>query len=69
MIWLVVAGIAAGPVLKVIDPRLFEPIIPFFGAVALVSILAGGGVKLRISEVAEAALRVFFFGDAGIFIK
>ena len=68
MIWLVVAGIVAGPVLKVVDPKLFEPISPFFGAVALVSILAGGGVKLRISEVTEAAPRAFLLAMLGFFL-
>ena len=65
MIWLVVAGIVAGPVLKVIDPKLFEPILPFFGAVALVSILGGGGISLRISEVTEAAPRALLLAIFG----
>jgi cell volume regulation protein A len=59
MIWLVVAGIAAGPAFHIIEPEMFEPIIPFFGAVALIAILAGEGVNLRISEVSEAAPRAF----------
>ncbi|UCF90835.1 MAG: cation:proton antiporter [Desulfobacterales bacterium] len=65
MIWLVVTGIVAGPVFNIIQPALFKPIIPFFGAVALVSILAGGGLKLRISEVAEAAPRAFLLAILG----
>jgi cell volume regulation protein A len=65
MIWLVVAGIVAGPALHIIEPEMFKPIIPFFGAVALVAILAGGGVNLRISEVSEAAPRAFVLGILG----
>ena len=68
MIWLVVTGIVAGPVLKIIQPELFKPVIPFFGAVALVSILAGGGIKLRISEVAEAAPRAFALAILGFLL-
>ena len=68
VIWLVAAGIVAGPMLNIIQPEMFKPIIPFFGAVALVSILAGGGVKLRISEVTEAAQRAFILGISGFLL-
>ena len=68
VIWLVAAGIVAGPMLNIIQPEMFKPIIPFFGAVALVSILAGGGVKLRISEVTEAAPRAFLLGISGFLL-
>ena len=68
VIWLVAAGIVAGPALDIIHPEMFKPIIPFFGAVALVSILAGGGVKLRISEVTEAAPRAFLLGISGFLL-
>lgn len=65
MIWLVLAGIITGPVLEIIQPDIFKPAIPFFGAIALVSILAGGGVKLRISEVTEIAPRAFILALVG----
>ena len=68
VIWLVTAGIVAGPALHIIEPEMFKPIIPFFGAVALVSILAGGGVKLRISEVTDAAPRAFLLGVSGFLL-
>lgn len=68
VIWLVAAGIVAGPALHIIEPEMFKPIIPFFGAVALVSILAGGGLKLRISEVTEAAPRAFLLGILGFLL-
>ena len=65
MIWLVAAGIGVGPVLNVISPEMLKPVMPFFGAVALVSILAGGGLKLRIAEVTEAAPRAITLGLVG----
>lgn len=68
VIWLVVAGIVAGPALHIIQTEMFKPIIPFFGAVALVTILAGGGLKLRISEVKEAAPRAFLLGISGFLL-
>lgn len=68
MIWLVLAGIVVGPVFQVLDSHFLEPILPFFGAVALVSILAGGGLRLRISEVAEAAPRAFLLAVLGFLL-
>lgn len=68
MVWLVVFGIVAGPGLHISRPEMFEPIIPFFGAVALVSILAGGGAKLRISEVTQAAPRAFLLAILGFIL-
>lgn len=65
MVWLVAAGIVAGPVLKIISPDMLTPIMPFFGAIALIAILAGGGLKLRISEVTEAAPRAITLGFVG----
>ncbi len=62
MIWLVAAGIIAGPVLKLIKPEILTPALPFFGAIALIIILLGGGLKLRISDVADAAPRALFLG-------
>ena len=35
LVWMVLAGIIAGPVLGIISPELLEPTIPFFGAIAL----------------------------------
>lgn len=65
MVWLVAAGILAGPVLKVISVEMLAPVMPFFGAIALIAILAGGALKLRIAEVTEAAPRARVLGIVG----
>ncbi len=57
MIWLVLAGIVAGPVLHRVPLDMLTPVLPFFGAVALIVILGGGGLRLKIREVAKAAPR------------
>jgi len=68
MIWLVVAGILAGPLLGLIGPARLEPILPFFGAVALVVILMSGGLKLRFAEVRTAAPRAFLLSILGFLL-
>jgi cell volume regulation protein A len=65
MIWLVVAGIVDGPVLKLIKPEVLTPALPFFGAIALIIILLGGGLKFRIADVAAAAPRALTLGLVG----
>ncbi len=62
MIWLVVAGIVAGPVFKWVKPETLTPALPFFGAIALIVILLGGGLKFRIADVAAAAPRALTLG-------
>ncbi len=57
MLWLVLAGILAGPVFNLIPAEILLPILPFFGAVALIIILTSGGASLRLAEVAKAAPR------------
>jgi len=69
MIWLVAAGIVAGPVLKLINPVIFTPALPFFGAIALIIILLGGGLKFRIADVAGAAPRALTLGLVGFFFS
>jgi cell volume regulation protein A len=54
---LVLAGIIAGPVLGLIPPETLQPVVPWFGAIALVVILTGGGFGLNITEVARVAPR------------
>lgn len=44
MVWLVLAGVVAGPVLKLVPLGILMPVLPFFGAVSLIVIL-GGGVR------------------------
>ena len=65
VVWLVGAGIVAGPLLGIISPELLQPGIPFFGAIALTVILSGGAFRLQLSEVAAAAPRGVALGIAG----
>ncbi len=62
VVWLVVAGIVAGPMLGIVSPQLLQPGIPYFGAIALVVILSGGARRLRLSDVAVAAPRGIALG-------
>lgn len=55
IIWLVAAGILAGPVFGVVSADLLRPILPFFGAFALVTILSSGGLSLRVDELGDSA--------------
>jgi cell volume regulation protein A len=65
VVWLVAAGILAGPVFELISPQLLTPAIPYFGAIALTVIVAGGAFRLRLSEVAAAAPRGILLGLVG----
>jgi cell volume regulation protein A len=65
VIWLVGAGIVAGPVFGVVSPEILTPAVPYFGAIALTVILSGGAFRLRLSEVAAAAPRGIALGLAG----
>jgi cell volume regulation protein A len=65
VVWLVAAGVLAGPVFELVSPLVLTPAIPFFGAIALTVILAGGAFRLRLSEVAAAAPRGILLGLAG----
>ena len=65
VIWLVLAGIFAGPVFEVVSPRMLEPAVPFFGAIALTIILSGGASHLRLTDVAAAAPRGLLLAFVG----
>jgi len=65
VIWLVLAGILAGPVTGVVSPELLKPGIPFIGALSLVVILAGGAFKMQLSDVASAAPRALLLAVVG----
>lgn len=65
VVWLVAAGILAGPVSGLIPAGLLKPGIPFFGAIALTIILSSGAFRLQLSEVAAAAPRGIFLGLSG----
>ncbi|NJN50511.1 MAG: hypothetical protein HC809_00645 [Gammaproteobacteria bacterium] len=64
-IWLVGAGILLGPVFEVVPAQLLQPAIPYFGAIALTVILAGGAYRLQLTEVASAAPRGLLLGTVG----
>jgi potassium/hydrogen antiporter len=65
VVWLVAAGILAGPVSGLIPAGLLKPAIPFFGAIALTVILSSGAFRLQLTEVAAAAPRGIFLGLSG----
>jgi hypothetical protein len=65
VVWLVVAGILAGPVSGLIPAGLLKPGVPFFGAIALTVILSSGAFRLQLNEVAAAAPRGIFLGLSG----
>jgi cell volume regulation protein A len=65
VVWLVGAGILAGPVSGLIPAGLLKPGIPFFGAIALTVILSSGAFRLQLIDVAAAAPRGIFLGLSG----
>jgi cell volume regulation protein A len=65
VVWLVVAGILAGPTSGLIPSGLLRPGIPFFGAIALTVILSSGAFRLQLTEVAAAAPRGILLGLSG----
>jgi len=65
VVWLVIAGILAGPTSGLIPSGLLRPGIPFFGAIALTVILSSGAFRLKLTEVAAAAPRGIFLGLSG----
>ena len=69
VIWLVLAGSFAGPVFEVVSPRMLEPAVPFFGAIALTIILSGGASHLRLTDVAAAAPRGLLLAFVILFFR
>jgi potassium/hydrogen antiporter len=65
VVWLVAAGILAGPISGLIPSGLLRPGIPFFGAIALTVILSSGAFRLQLTEVAAAAPRGILLGLSG----
>jgi len=57
VIWLVGAGILLGPILQIVSSEALQPVVPFFGAIALTVILSGGSYRLQLQDVAPAAPR------------
>ena len=68
VVWLVAAGILAGPISGLIPSGLLRPGIPFFGAIALTVILSSGAFRLQLTEVAAAAPRGILLGSQKIFL-
>jgi cell volume regulation protein A len=69
VVWLVGAGILIGPVFAVVSPELLKPAVPFFGAIALTVILAGGAYRLRLTEVMSVAPRGILLGVVGFILS
>lgn len=65
VVWLVAAGILAGPISGLIPSGLLRPGVPFFGAIALTIILSSGAFRLQLTEVAAAAPRGILLGLSG----
>src|SRR5215831_16888505 len=65
VVWLVCAGVLAGPVFEVVSPALLQPAVPLFGAIALTIILSGGASRLRLEDVAAAGPRALLLGVGG----
>jgi potassium/hydrogen antiporter len=65
VIWLVLAGVLAGPVLQIVSPAVLKPGIPFIGAISLVVILSGGALQLKFADVASAAPRALLLALVG----
>jgi cell volume regulation protein A len=65
VLWMVCAGILAGPVFHLVSPAALQPAVPLFGAIALTIILSGGASRLRLEEVIAAGPRGLVLGVAG----
>ena len=66
VVWLMLSGVLAGPVMGIVSADLLKPAVPYFGAIALIVILAGGGFLLQLREVAEAAPRALKLAVLGV---
>ena len=69
VLWLVCAGVLAGPVFGLVSPTLLQPAVPLFGALALTIILSGGASRLRLEDVAAAGPRGLLLGLAGFVLS
>ena len=69
VVWLVLAGILAGPVFEIVSPDLLQPAVPLFGAIALTIILSGGAYRLRLEDVAAAGPRALILGVGGFVLS
>lgn len=64
VIWLIVAGIALGPIGGVLQREELSAIAPYFAAITLVVVLFEGGSSLKLGEISKAAPRSTLLGLA-----
>jgi len=57
VVWLILAGIALGPVSGLVKQESLTAIAPYFAAITLVVVLFDGGSALKLSELRRAAPR------------
>jgi cell volume regulation protein A len=57
VLWLLLVGMALGPIAGVLSREQLGAIAPYFGALTLVVVLFDGGSRLRLSEISRAAPR------------
>lgn len=57
VVWLIVVGMALGPISGALSPQRLSAIAPYFAALTLIVILFEGGSRLRIAELGQAAFR------------
>ena len=66
---LILLGIEIGPVLKLIDPNVLDPISPIFSALALILILFDGGLNLDIKKVLRDSPRAIVLATLNIILS
>jgi cell volume regulation protein A len=66
---LILLGIEIGPVLKLIDPSVLDPISPIFSALALILILFDGGLNLDIKKVLRDSPRAIVLASLNIILS
>ncbi len=57
VVWLIVVGVALGPISGTLTTQRLAAIAPYFAALTLIVILFEGGSRLRIGELWQAAFR------------
>lgn len=66
---LILLGIEIGPVLKLIDSSVLDPISPIFSALALILILFDGGLNLDIKKVLRDSPRAIVLASLNIILS
>ncbi|MBR9707136.1 MAG: peptidase, partial [Candidatus Diapherotrites archaeon] len=60
VIWLLLLGLAMGPIFHLVDPTLFLQLSELFAAIAIIIILYDGGLNLDVYKVLRGAPRGLF---------